>query len=84
MSQMPKKSQEFNKVAECLCRNGNKLYYALVKVNGKQIRRSLQTNELTIAKRRLGPRKRKLPRGRPGLRRPSSPRWSSEAIRAMT
>ena len=39
MSLMPKKSQEFNKVAECLYRNGNRLYYALVKVSGKQIRR---------------------------------------------
>ena len=53
MNQMPKKSQEFNKVAECLYRNGNRLYYALVKVNGKQIRRSLKTNDLAIAKRRL-------------------------------
>jgi len=50
---MPKKSQEFNKVAECLYRNGNRLYYALVKVNGKQIRRSLKTTDLAIAKRRL-------------------------------
>ena len=54
MNQMPKKSQEFNKVAECLYRNGNRLYYALVKVNGKQIRRSLKTTDLAIAKRRLG------------------------------
>ena len=53
MNQMPKKSQEFNKVAECLYRNGNRLYYALVKVNGKQIRRSLKTTDLAIAKRRL-------------------------------
>ena len=50
---MPKKSQEFNKVAECLCRNGKRLHYAPVKVNGKQIRRSLKTNDLAIAKRRL-------------------------------
>ena len=50
---MPKESQEFNKVAECLYRNGNRLYYAIVKVNGKQIGRSLKTNDLAIAKRRL-------------------------------
>ena len=50
---MPKKSQEFNKVAECLYRNGNRLYHALVKVNGKQTRRSLKTTDLAIAKRRL-------------------------------
>jgi len=53
MSQTPKKSQVFTKVAECLYRNGNRIYYALVKVNGKQIRRSLKTNDLAIAKRRL-------------------------------
>ena len=34
MSQMPKK-QEFNTVAGCFDRNGNRLYYGLVKVNGQ-------------------------------------------------
>ncbi len=53
MDQTPKKSRVFNKVAEYLYRNGNKLYYALAKVNGKQIRRSLKTTDLAIAKRRL-------------------------------
>ena len=54
MSQMQKKSQEFNKVAECLYRNGNRLYYALVKVNGKQIRRSLKTSEVQLISGPLG------------------------------
>ncbi len=54
MNQMLGKSQEFKKAAECLYRNGNKVYYARVKVNGKQIRRSLNTTDLAIAKRRLG------------------------------
>jgi len=53
MRKMPKSSQEFKKVAECLYRNANKDYYGLVKVNGKQIRRSLKTSDLAIAKRRL-------------------------------
>ncbi len=42
-----------NKVAECLYRNGNRLYDALVKVNGKQIKRSLKSTDLAIAKHRL-------------------------------
>ena len=36
MRQMPVKSQGFDKVAGHLNRNGNRLYYALGKVNGKQ------------------------------------------------
>ena len=54
MNQMLGKSQEFKKAAECLYRNGNKVYYARVKVNGKQIRRSLNTTDLAIAKRCWG------------------------------
>ena len=50
---MPKNRRSLTKGAECLYRNGNRLYYAFVKVNGKQIRRSLKTNDLAIAKRRL-------------------------------
>ncbi len=53
MNQTQEKSQEFKKAAECLYRNGNKMYFARVKVNGKQIRRSLDTSDLAIAKRRL-------------------------------
>jgi hypothetical protein len=51
--QRPKKSQEFNKVAECFCGNGVRLHYALVEVNAKQISRRLETNDLAIAKRRM-------------------------------
>lgn len=50
---MPQKSQKLKKVAECLYRNGNKIYSALIKVRGKQIKRSLKTDDLAIAKRRL-------------------------------
>lgn len=47
------KSQELNRVGECLYRNGIGAYFALVKVRGKQIKRSLRTNEGPTAKRRL-------------------------------
>jgi integrase len=47
------KSQSLNRVGECLYRNGIGIYFALVKVGGKQIKRSLKTNDLALAKRRL-------------------------------
>lgn len=47
------KSQALTKVGECLYRNGIGTYFALVKVRGKQIKRSLKTNDPTLAKRRL-------------------------------
>lgn len=50
---MAQKSQELKKVGECLYRNGNKVYFALIKVSGKQIKRSLKTDDVAIAKRRL-------------------------------
>ena len=53
MNQVPEQSLEFNNVAECLYRNGNRLHYALVKVNRRQIGCSLKTTDLTIAKLRL-------------------------------
>ena len=53
MYQPPNKSQELKRVGECLYRNGNKVYYALIRVNGKQVRRALKTTDLGTAKRRL-------------------------------
>src|SRR5438874_12857682 len=47
------KSQQLKRVGECLYRNGRKIYFALIKVSGKQIKRSLKTDDLAIAKRRL-------------------------------
>jgi hypothetical protein len=47
-------SQAFNRVAENLYKHeqsGN--YYALIKRSGKQIRRSLKTKDVALAKRRL-------------------------------
>ena len=48
-----------NKVAECLYRNHLGTYFALVKVNGKQIKRSLKTDDAALAKRRLAELKAK-------------------------
>lgn len=41
------------RVGECLYRHHSGTYYALVKVAGKQIKRSLRTSDLNLAKRRL-------------------------------
>jgi len=44
----------FQKVGECLYRySSSGVYYARIKVRGKEIRRSLQTTDRTLAKRRL-------------------------------
>jgi hypothetical protein len=47
------KSPALHRVAECLYRNGNGNYVALVKVKGKQIKKSLKTIDRKIANRRL-------------------------------
>lgn len=47
-------SSVLQKVGECLYRNGHGTYFALVKINGKQIKRSLKTADSALAKRRLG------------------------------
>jgi integrase len=44
---------ELKRVGECLYRHHAGAYYALVKVAGKQIKRSLRTSDLSLAKRRL-------------------------------
>lgn len=47
-------SSSFEKVGECLYRNpSNGCYYALVKIRGKQIKRSLRTKMLPEARRKL-------------------------------
>jgi integrase len=47
-------STSFEKIAECLYRNpSSRTYYALVKVKGKQHKRSLKTTDLAEAKRKL-------------------------------
>lgn len=46
-------SKDLKRVGECLYRSGNGTYYALVKVLGKQIKRSLRTTDERLARRRL-------------------------------
>src|ERR1700678_3619642 len=47
-------SLSFEKIGECLYRNpSSKTYYALVKIRGKQIKRSLDTDNLPEARRKL-------------------------------
>jgi hypothetical protein len=49
-----KNAGAFQKVAECLYRySSNGVYYARIKTDGKEIRRSLETTDRVLAKRRL-------------------------------
>ena len=50
---MMKSPQTLSKVAECLYRNAHGTYFALLKVRGKQIKRSLKTEDSALARRRL-------------------------------
>src|SRR4029077_11904522 len=48
------KDSTFQKVGECLYRySPNGVYYARIKTDGKEIRRSLETTDKALAKRRL-------------------------------
>jgi len=56
-------SPGFSLVAECLYRNNaSGIYYALIKRGGKQIRRSLKTNDRKLATRRLADFREKVAR----------------------
>ena len=48
-----KDTHTLSKVAECLYRNGHGTYFALLKLRGKQIKRSLKTEDSALARRRL-------------------------------
>jgi len=51
----------FEKVGECLYRNPSSgTYYALVKIRGKQIKKSLKTKDLQTARRKLKDKRREL------------------------
>jgi integrase len=53
----------YTRVAECLYRNESSgIYYALLKKNGKQIRRSLKTDDRKLAERKLADLKEKVDR----------------------
>ena len=60
--QNEQKSQSLKKVGECLYRNGIGTYFALIKVGGKQIKRSLKTDDGALAKRRLSDLRKKASR----------------------
>src|SRR6266480_6299610 len=54
MSTQTHKSGVFRRVGECLYRNSsNGVYYARIKADGKEIRRSLRTTDRDLAKRNL-------------------------------
>ena len=48
-----KTGRDWKKIGPCLCRYKGRAYYGLVKHKGKQIRHSLETNDLALARRRL-------------------------------
>ena len=43
----------FQKVGECLYRYSNGVYYARIRVEGKEIKRSLETTDPALARRKL-------------------------------
>ena len=43
----------FQKVGECLYRYSNGVYYGRIRVDGKEIKRSLRTTDKALARRRL-------------------------------
>ncbi|MEO6848437.1 MAG: hypothetical protein ABI254_14375, partial [Chthoniobacterales bacterium] len=47
------KESDWKKIGPCLYRYKNAVYYALLKIQGKQIRRSLETEDLPQARRSL-------------------------------
>ena len=54
MSALQSKNGAFQKVGECLYRySSNGVYYARIRVDGKEIKRSLETTDRVIAKREL-------------------------------
>src|SRR4029077_11402677 len=60
----------FEKVGECLYRNPSSgTYFARVKLRGKEIKQSLETNKLPVARRKLKDCKAKLDRTDPAAGR---------------
>ena len=43
----------FQKAGECLYRYSNGVYYGRIRVDGKEIKRSLRTTDKALAKRRI-------------------------------
>jgi integrase len=53
MGALQNKNGAFEKVGECLYRYSNGIYYARIKIDGKDIKRSLKTTDRDFAKRKL-------------------------------
>jgi integrase len=53
MGILQSKNGAFEKVGECLYRYSNGVYYARIKIDGKEIKRSLKTTDRDFAKREL-------------------------------
>jgi integrase len=53
MGTLQSKNGAFEKVGECLYRYSNGVYYARIKIDGKDIKRSLKTTDRDFAKREL-------------------------------
>ena len=53
MRTLQNKNGAFEKVGECLYRYSNGVYYARIKIDGKEIKRSLKTTDRDFAKRKL-------------------------------
>lgn len=67
--QPQEKASDWKKVGPCLYRYKNGTYYALLKHRGKQIRRSLDTDDLALARRKLPELRRDLDVTDPDLAR---------------
>ena len=53
MRRLQRSSAAFQRVGECLYRYSNGVYYGRIRVDGKEIKRTLRTTDKTLAKRRL-------------------------------
>lgn len=58
----PSRFPVLHRVGECLYRADTGIYYAVLKVKGKQLRTSLHTNDRTIARKKLGDLRRQASR----------------------
>jgi integrase len=67
--QSEKKQSDWKKVGPCLYRYKGATYYALLKVRGKQIRQSLETEDLELARRRVREARQKIENTDPTLSR---------------
>jgi integrase len=69
-TQKPKaKESDWKKVGACLYRYKGETYYALLKIRGKQIRQSLETDDLELARRNLRKLRDKIENTDPSLSR---------------